>query len=60
MYTASEDGLVKIWDMRAKGAQKEYNAHSAVINALIDIAPWDEHGKDSNTESLPFLRDMVD
>jgi len=72
MYTASEDGLVKIWDMRAKGAQKEYNAHSAVNTVTLHpnqreiiigdqsgrVLVWDLNANDCHRELVPEEGDM--
>lgn len=35
MYTASEDGTIKIWDMRAQGCQRDYKLNSMVETATL-------------------------
>jgi len=35
MYTGSEDGTIKIWDLRAPGAQREFQCGSAVNTCFL-------------------------
>lgn len=35
MYTGSEDGTVRIWDMRAPGCQREYESRAAVNTVVL-------------------------
>eukprot|EP00824_Muranothrix_gubernata_P017398 TRINITY_DN35669_c0_g1_i1.p1 TRINITY_DN35669_c0_g1~~TRINITY_DN35669_c0_g1_i1.p1 ORF type:complete len:308 (-),score=62.25 TRINITY_DN35669_c0_g1_i1:10-933(-) len=35
MYTASEDGTVKIWDMRAPGCQRDFECHAPVNTVAL-------------------------
>ena len=35
MYTSSEDGTVKIWDVRAPGCQREYESRAAVNTVAL-------------------------
>ena len=35
MYTASEDGSLKIWDLRASGCQRNYDVGAAVNHAIL-------------------------
>jgi len=35
MYTGSEDGTVKIWDLRASGYQREYESRGAVNSVVL-------------------------
>mmetsp|Transcript_16996 Transcript_16996/g.43934 ORF Transcript_16996/g.43934 Transcript_16996/m.43934 type:complete len:337 (+) Transcript_16996:192-1202(+) len=35
IYTGSEDGTVKIWDMRAPGCQRDYESRSAVNTVVL-------------------------
>jgi len=72
LYTASEDGLVKIWDMRARGAQQEYSAHAAVNSVVLHpnqreiiigdqsgrILVWDLMANDCSRELIPEEGDM--
>ena len=72
LYTSSEDGLVKIWDMRARGAQQEYNAHSPVNTATLHpnqreiiigdqsgrVLVWDLMANDCHRELVPEEGDM--
>lgn len=72
LYTASEDGLVKIWDMRARAAQQEYNAHTAVNTVCLHpnqkeiiigdqsgrVLVWDLMANDCHRELVPEEGDM--
>ena len=72
LYTSSEDGLVKIWDMRARGAQQEYNAHSPVNTVTLHpnqreiiigdqsgrVLVWDLMANDCHRELVPEEGDM--
>lgn len=50
MYTGSEDGTVKIWDLRAPGSQREFEHKSAAVNAVVlhpnqgELISGDQHG----------------
>ncbi|KAK4485698.1 hypothetical protein RD792_008343 [Penstemon davidsonii] len=35
MYSGPEDGIVKIWDLRAPGCQREYESRGAVITVVL-------------------------
>merc|ERR1711916_113082 len=35
LYTGSEDGTVKVWDMRAAGCSREYDVGAPVNSALL-------------------------
>lgn len=35
MYTSSEDGTVKVWDVRAPGCQREYESRAAVNTVAL-------------------------
>ncbi len=35
MWTASEDGTVKVWDVRARGCQREYESRAPVNCAVL-------------------------
>ena len=35
IYTGSEDGTIKIWDLRAPNAQREYESRGAVNTVVL-------------------------
>ena len=41
MYSSSEDGSVKIWDLRAPGPQREFE-HKASVNHVV-LHPFNQH-----------------
>mmetsp|Transcript_55794 Transcript_55794/g.92311 ORF Transcript_55794/g.92311 Transcript_55794/m.92311 type:complete len:318 (-) Transcript_55794:358-1311(-) len=67
MYTSSEDGTIKIWDMRAAGCQREYDSGSPINSAALqpnqseiisgdrdgNIRVWDLHQNACSAELVP-------
>jgi len=49
LYTGSEDGLIKIWDVRAPGCQREFESRAAVNTVALhpnqtELVSGDQHG----------------
>jgi hypothetical protein len=48
MYTGSEDGTIKIWDVRAPGCQREYESGCAINSVAL-------HANQVKDPLLPLL-----
>ena len=58
MYTASEDGTLKLWDLRAAGCQREYESGSPINSVAlhpnqVEIVSGDRDGDSRGTGARP-------